>query len=94
MISRRLPEPMGELTTLTTPLTTEIPSVVRCIHLISFQFTTLTTDPEPSLKTPKCLYTRRRQTTGPTIDGKVLELNPESSRFHVFSYRSPWGDLQ
>ena len=62
MISRRLPEPMGELTTLTTPLTTEIPSVVRCIHLISCQFTTLTTlttDPEPSLKTPKCLYTRR-----------------------------------
>ena len=62
MFSRRLPESMGRLTTLTTPLTTEIPSVVRCISLISGEITaltTLTTDPEPSLKTPKCLYTRR-----------------------------------
>jgi hypothetical protein len=62
MISRRLPEPMGELTTLTTPLTTEIPSVVRCIHLISVKITALTaltTDPEPSPITEICLYARR-----------------------------------
>ena len=79
---------MGRLTALTTPLTAKISSVVRCIHLISGKITaltTLTTDPEPSLKTPKCLYTRRRQTAGQIINRKAPELNPESSRSHVFS---------
>ena len=88
MISRRLPESMGRLTALTATLTGETSLDVRCMPLISSKITALTAltaDPETSPITETCLYTRRRQTTGPTIDGKVLELNPESRRFHDFS---------
>jgi hypothetical protein len=79
---------MGRLTALTAPLTAQKWFAVSSISLISVKITALTAltaDPEPSPITETCLYTRRRQTTGPTIDGKVLELNPESRRFHDFS---------
>jgi hypothetical protein len=56
--------------------------------LISFQITTLTTltaDPETSLKR-KCLSVRPRQNTEQIIDRKAPELRAESGTFYDLSW--------